>query len=81
MGTTPSPVVPFVRKVRAVPMITVTQDELAGNGYTEVVSQDDDEVVLRNEEGGLEVFIVRDDFAGWSISTDDGRVLEFCRSI
>lgn len=63
-------------------IVTVTQDELAGNGYTEVVSQSEDgEVTLRNEEGGLEVFVVRDSYAGWSISTDDGRVLEFCRSI
>ena len=52
------------------------------HGYTAIVSQDGDgEVVLCNEEGDLEVFGVRDSFAGFCVPTDCGRVLEFCRAI
>jgi len=62
--------------------VTVSRDVLAREGYTEIVSQDGEgEVVLRNDCGGLEVFAVRDSFAGWSIPTEQGKVLEFCRSI
>jgi hypothetical protein len=62
--------------------VTVAQDVLIENGYTEIVDQDGEgEVTLRNDSGGLEVFAVRDSYAGWSISTDQGKVLEFCRSI
>lgn len=61
--------------------VTVAKDVLVDHGYTEIVDQDDEgEVTLRNKDGGLEVFAVRDSFAGWSVPTDDGRVLEFCRS-
>ena len=63
-------------------MVTVSNDELRSNGYLEIVSQDDSgEVILRNEDGGLEVFVVQDSHAGWCLYTDDGRVLEFCRSV
>ena len=68
--------------VGVVPVVTVSNDELRSNGYLEIVSQDDSgEVILRNEDGGLEVFAVRDSYAGLCIDTDDGRVLECCRSV
>lgn len=63
-------------------LVTVSRDVLGDHGYTEIVDQDGEgEVTLRNECGGLEVFAVRDSYAGWSVPTDCGRVLEFCRSI
>jgi len=69
--------------------VKVRQDVLVDHGYTEIVGQNDDgEVTLRNDEGGLEVFAVRDSFAGWSIPIvgaamimENGQVLEFCRSV
>ena len=65
----------------SVPLVTVDRNELAANGYREIVSQDGcGEVILRNALGGLEVFAVRDDYAGFCLDTEDGRVLEFCRS-
>jgi hypothetical protein len=63
-------------------MVTVSQSVLTAEGYTEIVDQDSDgEVTLRNDSGGFEVFAVRDSYSGWSIPTDQGQVLEFCRSI
>lgn len=63
-------------------MISVSDEELKSNGYTEVVCQNEyGEVVLRDEDGDLELFMVRDSYSGWSISTDCGRSLEFVRSI
>ena len=62
--------------------VTVSREVLADYGYTAIVNQDGQgEITLCNEEGDLEVFMVRDDFAGWSVPTDCGRLLEFCRSI
>ena len=62
--------------------VTIALDVLIDHGYTAIVSQDGDgEVVLCNEEGDLEVFGVRDSFAGFCVPTDCGRVLEFCRAI
>ena len=62
-------------------MVSISLNVLRAEGYTElVVENDEGEVTLRNEDGGLEVFAVRDSFSGWSIPTDQGRVLEFCRS-
>lgn len=58
----------------------ISSEELLANGYTEIVSQDDEEVVLRTEEGGLELFAIRDSFSGWCLDTTDGRVLEFVSS-
>ena len=64
------------------PVVTVSPEVLAKEGYTEVAGQDGcGEVTLRNDQGGLEVFAVRDSYAGWSVPTDQGKVLEFCRSI
>ena len=64
------------------PVVTVAPEVLAKEGYTEVAGQDGrGEVTLRNDRGGLEVFAVRDSYAGWSVPTDQGKVLEFCRSI
>ena len=63
-------------------IVTVSQDVLIREGYSEIVDQDgQDGVLLRNDSGGLELFAVRDSCAGWSIPTDQGRVLEFCRSV
>jgi len=63
-------------------MVTVLQHVLTAEGYTEVVDQDGrGEVTLRNDSGSLEVFAVRDSYAGRSISTNQGQVLEFCRSV
>jgi hypothetical protein len=68
--------------VPEVPEVTIAQAVLIENGYTEIVDQDGEgEVTLRNDSGGLEVFALRDSYAGWSIPTDQGKVLEFCRSI
>lgn len=65
-----------------VPPITVSQTELAGNGYTEIVDQDGcGGVTIRRDDGGSDVFQIRDSYAGWSLETDDGRCLEFCCSI
>lgn len=62
--------------------ITVSDDVLREHGYTEIVDQDEDgEVTLRNEDGGLEVFAIRDSYSGWCIPTDCGKVLESCRSV
>lgn len=62
--------------------VTVDPQELLDNGYTNIVSQDGDGgVVLCTDGGTLEHFAVRDSVAGWCLDTDDGRVLEFCRSI
>jgi len=62
-------------------LVTVSRDVLGDHGYTEIAGQDGEGgVTLRNECGGLEVFAVRDSYAGWSVPTDCGRVLEFCRS-
>jgi hypothetical protein len=61
--------------------ITVSDYILRSNGYTGIVSQNEDgEVILRTEEGTYEVFAVRDSYSGWCIPTECGRVLEFCRS-
>jgi hypothetical protein len=63
-------------------MVTVAPSVLAREGYAEIVKVDDEgEVILRNDSGDLEVFAVRDSFSGWCIPTDQGRVLEFVRSI
>lgn len=59
----------------------ISSEELLANGYTEIVSQDGEEVVLRTEEGDLELFVMRLDYAGWCIDTTDNRVLEFVRSV
>lgn len=61
--------------------VTINPAVLAREGYTEIVSQDGrGEVVLRADCGRFEHFAVRTSFAGWSIPTDCGRRLEFCRS-
>jgi hypothetical protein len=63
-------------------VVTVSQDVLFREGYSEIVDHDgDDGVLLRNDSGGLELFAVRDSYAGWSIPTDQGQVLEFRRSL
>ena len=68
--------VPIMSKVTVSPLV------LAREGYVEIVDQDGGgEVTLRNDSDGFEVFAVRDNYAGWSIPTDQGRVLEFCRSV
>jgi len=60
--------------------VLIETSELIDNGYVGIVSQDGEgEVVLCNEEGDLEVFAIRDDFAGWCLHTHCGRVLEFVR--
>jgi len=65
---------PYMKFVR------VTPDELSSRGYIEVANQNGQgEVLLRNLEGDLEVFKIHDGFSGMMVSTDDGRVLEFCR--
>lgn len=63
-------------------MITVDCEVLADHGYSEIVDQNEyGEVILRNDlSGRLELFQVRDSYAGWSIPTDCGRELEFVRS-
>lgn len=61
--------------------VTVSADVLRREGYTEIVEQDGNQVTLRNEDDGLEVFGVRESIAGWGIPTDQGLVLEFCRTI
>lgn len=61
--------------------VSISAYVLDREGYTEIVEQDGCEVTLRNNHGGLEVFAVRESYSGWCIPTDDGRVLEFCRSI
>lgn len=64
------------------PNVLVDPNVLSEEGYSEIVECfDDGEVILRNEDGGLEVFVVRDSYSGWSIPTACGRVLEFCRSL
>jgi hypothetical protein len=74
--------VKFAGAVPVVPVVTVSPEVLAKEGYTEVAGQDGrGEVTLRNDQGGLEVFAIRDSYAGWSVPTDQGKVLEFCRSI
>lgn len=65
----------------AYPPVTICEGELKFEGYTEFVSQDGEgEVVLRNKDGRLEFFAIRDSYSGWCIKTTDGRVLEFVRS-
>lgn len=64
-----------------VPAVTVAQDELAANGYVEIVEQNDDgSVFISTVDGGNECFQVRDSYSGWCLSCEDGRVLEFVRS-
>ena len=63
-------------------MPLVMRDELVANGYIAVLDYDDPaEVLLRRDDGGIDVFAIRDSFAGWCLDTSDGRVLEFCCSI
>ena len=62
--------------------VTIALDVMLAHGYTAIVSQDGKGgVTLCNEEGNLEVFEVRDSYAGFCVPTDCGRVLEFCRTV
>jgi len=78
-----TPIIPIVqnlRKTGVTMFVLIETSELIDNGYVGIVSQNGQgEVVLCNDEGDLEVFAVRDDFAGWCLRTHCGRVLEFCR--
>ncbi len=62
-------------------MITISKTELVDNGYTHIVSQKDESVVLRRVDGNNELFAIRESYSGWCLEADDGRVLEFCRSL
>jgi hypothetical protein len=63
-------------------MVTIDPIVLKREGYKGVVSQNDcGEITLLACDGRHEVFAVRDSYAGWSIPTVCGRVLEFCRSM
>jgi len=62
--------------------VTVESAELVENGYSEITEDHEDgRVVIRKDEGGYDVFQVRASYSGWSLDTEDGRVLEFCYSI
>ncbi len=62
-------------------MITISKRELVANGYLHIVSQDGETVILRRKDGGNELFAIRESYSGWCIETEDGRVLEFCKSL
>ncbi len=49
-------------------------------GYTYVKNLGDGEHLLKNSEGGLEIFAVSKNFAGWRLKFKNTH-LEFCRSI
>ena len=61
-------------------MITISKDELSVNGYSHIVFQDNDIVVLAIKDGGNDTFAIRESYPGWCLDTEDGRVLEFCSS-
>lgn len=60
---------------------TVEKFELTDNGYEKIVSQTTDTVVIRDQDGKYELFAIRDSFSGWCLDTEQGKVLEFCRSL
>ena len=62
-------------------MITISKRELVANGYLHIVSQDDETVILRNVDGGKDLYAIRESFSGWCLEADDGRVLEFCSNM
>ena len=63
------------------PIVSIDPAVLAREGYTEIVSQDGKgEVRLRNDDGDIETFAVRDSYSGWSIPTVCGKCLEFVTS-
>jgi len=67
---------PFMKFVRVAPEV------LKKHGFTEVANQNGEgDVILRNVEGDLMVYKVHDGFSGQMIPTEDGRVLEFFRSL
>lgn len=58
--------------------VTICDEVLKSEGYTEIVSQDGKgEVVLCSNKGRLHFFAIRDSYSGWCIETEDGRFLEF----
>ncbi len=61
-------------------MIIISRFELIDNGYSHIVSQDDDYVIICNFDGVHEHFAIRKSFSGWCLEAEDGRVLEFCFS-
>ena len=56
-----------------------TRETLEESEYT-FVSREGDEVILENEDGGKELFVERDDYAGYVVEID-GIGHEFVRSL
>ena len=63
--------------------IEIADEDLKRAGYTEIIEQDatTGTVLLRSKSGEIERFAIRDDYAGYTIPTKDGRVLEFTDTI